>query len=128
MTDYRDSLAAQPQTPGTDARGSAGRWPTHTIGYGLAVILTVASFAMATTHLLTPASLVAALVVLAIGQMVVHLIFFLHITTAPAHSTNILAVILTLLIIALVVIGSLWIMSQLNHHMMPMDQLMRMQR
>ena len=83
---------------------------------------------MATTHLLTPASLVAALVVLAIGQMIVHLIFFLHITTAPAHKTNILAILLTLLIITLVVIGSLWIMSQLNQHMMPMDQLMQMQR
>jgi cytochrome o ubiquinol oxidase operon protein cyoD len=128
MTDYRDSLTAQPNTPGTDARGSAGRWPIHTIGYVLAASLTVASFAMATTHLLTPASLVAALVVLAIGQMVVHLIFFLHITTAPAQKTNILAVILTLLIIALVVIGSVWIMSQLNHNMMPMNQLMQMQR
>jgi cytochrome o ubiquinol oxidase operon protein cyoD len=128
MTDYRDSLAAQPHTPGTDSQGSAGRWPIHTIGYVMAAILTVASFAMATTHLLTPASLVAALVVLAIGQMVVHLIFFLHITTAPAHNTNILAVILTLLIIGLVVIGSVWIMSQLHEHMMPMDQLMRMQR
>jgi cytochrome o ubiquinol oxidase operon protein cyoD len=128
MTDYRNSLAAQPHTPGTDAHGSAGRWPTHTIGYGLAVLLTAASFALAATHLLTPASLVAALVVLAIGQMVVHLIFFLHITTAPAQKTNILAILLTLLIITLVVIGSLWIMSQLNDHMMPMDQLMRMQR
>jgi cytochrome o ubiquinol oxidase operon protein cyoD len=128
MTDYRDSLAAQPHTPGTDPTGSGGRWPTHTIGFGLAVLLTAASFSLAATHLLTPASLVAALVVLAIGQMVVHLIFFLHITTAPAHKTNVLAILLTLLIIALVVIGSLWIMSQLNHQMMPMDQLMRMQR
>jgi len=128
MTDYRDSLAAQPNTPGTDSQGSAGRWPIHTIGYVLAAGLTAASFAMATTHLLTPASLVAALVVLAIGQMIVHLIFFLHITTAPAHKTNILAILLTLLIITLVVIGSLWIMSQLNQHMMPMDQLMQMQR
>lgn len=128
MTDYRESLAAQPHTPGTDSHGGAGRWPIHTIGFGLAVLLTVASFGLAATHLLTPASLVAALVVLAIGQMLVHLIFFLHITTAPAHGTNILAIVLTLLIITLVVIGSLWIMSQLNSHMMPMDQLMRMQR
>ncbi|HLY88712.1 MAG TPA: cytochrome o ubiquinol oxidase subunit IV, partial [Acetobacteraceae bacterium] len=66
--------------------------------------------------------------VLAIGQMLVHLIFFLHITTAPAQKTNILALLVTLLIIALMVIGSLWIMSQLNVHMMPMDQLMQMQR
>ena len=128
MNDYLESLAAQPSTPGRDPRGGPGRWPIYTIGYVLAVILTVASFAMATTHLLTPASLVAALIVLAVGQMLVHLIFFLHITTAPAHKTNILAIVLTLLIITLVVIGSLWITSQLNQHMMPMDQLMQMQR
>lgn len=128
MSNYHESLAAQPHTPGTDPQGSTGRWPTHTIGYALAVILTVAAFALAVTHLLTPASLVAALIVLAIAQMVVHLIFFLHVTTAPAHKTNIGALLLTLVIIALVVIGSVWIMSQLNHNMVPMDQLMQMQR
>ena len=128
MNDYLESLAAQSQTPGRDPQGGAGRWPIYTVGYVLAVLLTVASFAMATTHLLTAASLVAAVVVLAVAQMLVHLIFFLHITTAPAHKTNILAIVLTILIITLVVIGSLWIMSQLNQHMMPMDQLMQMQR
>ena len=83
---------------------------------------------MAMHQWLTPASLVAALIVLAVAQMIVHLIFFLHITTAPAQKTNVLALLLTLLIISLVVIGSLWIMAQLNTHMVPMDQLMRMQR
>ena len=78
--------------------------------------------------LTTPGIAVAALVVLAIAQMIVHLIFFLHITTAPAQKTNILALLLTLLIISLVVIGSLWIMAQLATHMVPMDQLMQMQR
>ncbi len=116
------------QTPGVDARGSTGRWPTYAIGFALAAGLTVASFVLAANHWLTPASLVAALVVLAIAQMIVHLIFFLHITTAPAQKTNILALLLTLLIIALVVIGSLWIMAQLNAHMVPMDRLMQMQR
>ena len=128
MTDYPENLAGQPHTPGTDPQGGAGRWPIYTTGFVLAVVLTAASFAAAVTHLLTPASLVAAVVVLAIAQMLVHLIFFLHITTAPAHKTNILAIVLTILIIILVVIGSLWIMSQLNHHMTPMDQLMQMQR
>jgi len=122
------SQASPNRTPGIDARGSTGRWPTYAIGFGLAALLTVASFAMAASHALTPASLVAALVVLAIGQMIVHLIFFLHITTAPAHKTNILALILTLLIITLVVIGSIWIMAALNHNMVSMDTLMRMQR
>jgi cytochrome o ubiquinol oxidase operon protein cyoD len=116
------------RTPGTDAHGSTGRWPSYLIGFALAAGMTAAAFALSTSHWLTPASLVAALVVLAIGQMIVHLIFFLHITTAPAQKTNILALLLTLLIVSLMVIGSLWIMTQLNSHMVPMDQLMRMQR
>lgn len=115
-------------TPGTDTRGSTGRWPTYVVGFGLAAGLTVASFVLASGGWLTPASLIAALVALAIAQMIVHLIFFLHITTAPAQKTNILALLLTLLIISLVVIGSLWIMAQLSTHMVPMDQLMQMQR
>jgi cytochrome o ubiquinol oxidase operon protein cyoD len=126
-----ETIAATPthlRTPGVDTQGSTGQWPTYVVGFGLAAGLTVASFALARGHLLTPASLVAALVVLAIAQMIVHLIFFLHITTAPAQKTNILALLLTLLIISLMVLGSLWVMSQLNTHMVPMERLMQMQR
>ncbi|HEX3364175.1 cytochrome o ubiquinol oxidase subunit IV [Phenylobacterium sp.] len=128
MTDTVASIPTQLRTPGVDTRGSTGRWPTYAIGFGLAAGLTVASFVLAGGGWLTPASLVAALVALAIAQMIVHLVFFLHITTAPAQKTNILALLLTLLIISLVVIGSLWIMAQLSTHMVPMDQLMQMQR
>ena len=128
MTDTIASLPSRLRTPGTDTQGSTGRWPTYAIGFALAGGLTAASFGLAGGGWLTPASLIAALVALAIAQMIVHLIFFLHITTAPAQKTNILALLLTLLIISLVVIGSLWIMAQLNTHMVPMDQLMQMQR
>jgi cytochrome o ubiquinol oxidase operon protein cyoD len=128
VTESVVSSPAQLRTPGTDTRGSTGRWPTYAVGFALAAGFTIASFALARGHWLTPASLIAALVVLAIAQMIVHLIFFLHITTAPAQKTNILALLLTLLIISLMVIGSLWIMAQLSTHMVPMDQMMRMQR
>ncbi len=128
MTEAVASPPTHMRTPGADTRGSTGRWPTYSVGFGLAASLSAASFALARGHWLTPASLIAALVVLAIAQMIVHLIFFLHITTAPAQKTNILALLLTLLIISLVVIGSLFIMAQLSSHMVPMDQLMRMQR
>ena len=127
MTDTASHAPIHLRTPGTDVHGT-GPWSSYLTGFVLAAALTAASFWLASSHMLTPASLVAALVVLAIGQMLVHLIFFLHITTAPAQKTNILALLVTLLIIALMVIGSLWIMSQLNVHMMPMDQLMQMQR
>ena len=66
--------------------------------------------------------------VLAVAQMLVHLIFFLHISTAPEQKTNILAFTATMLIIGIVVIGSLWIMSHLASNMMPMDRVMNMQR
>jgi cytochrome o ubiquinol oxidase operon protein cyoD len=69
-----------------------------------------------------------ALVVLAIAQMGVHLVFFLHITTGPDNTNNVMALAFGVLIVVLVIVGSLWIMTNLNHNMMPMDQLMQMQR
>jgi cytochrome o ubiquinol oxidase subunit IV len=69
-----------------------------------------------------------ALVVLAIAQMGVHLVFFLHITTAPDNTNNVLALAFGVLIVALVIGGSLWIMDHLNENMMPVHQMMQMQR
>jgi cytochrome o ubiquinol oxidase operon protein cyoD len=69
-----------------------------------------------------------ALVVLAIAQMGVHLVFFLHITTGPENTNNVMALFFGVLIVFLVIGGSLWIMAHLNQNMIPMDQLMQMQR
>jgi cytochrome o ubiquinol oxidase operon protein cyoD len=60
--------------------------------------------------------------------MAVHLIFFIHITTAPDNTNNILALAFGVLIVTLVVVGSLWIMYNLNHNLMPLDKIMQMQR
>jgi cytochrome o ubiquinol oxidase operon protein cyoD len=65
---------------------------------------------------------------LAIAQMGIHLVFFLHITAGPDNTNNILALIFGVLIVCLVVFGSLWIMTNLNHNMIPMKMLMDMQR
>ncbi|MBV8091796.1 MAG: hypothetical protein JO110_00910 [Acetobacteraceae bacterium] len=61
------------------------------------------------------------------AQIGVHLVFFLHITTAPDHTNNVLALAFGVLIVVLVVGGSLWIMGHLNHRMLPMYQLVQMQ-
>jgi cytochrome o ubiquinol oxidase operon protein cyoD len=99
----------------------------YVVGFGLAVLLTATSFFIAGTDLVWQPSIPVALVVLAIAQMGVHLVFFLHITTGPDNTNNIMALAFGLLIVFLVIGGSLWIMANLNHNMMPMDQLMRMQ-
>jgi cytochrome o ubiquinol oxidase subunit IV len=83
---------------------------------------------VAKTNLIWAPGIPVGLVVLAIAQMGVHLVFFLHITTAPDNTNNVLALAFGLLIVTLVVGGSLWIMYNLNHNMMPMDQMMQMQR
>ena len=65
---------------------------------------------------------------LAIAQMGVHLVFFLHITTGPDNTNNVLALAFGVLIVILVVAGSLWIMWDLDDNMMlapPMNLQMR---
>jgi cytochrome o ubiquinol oxidase subunit IV len=122
------SLETARVTPGTENGHQHGSLRGYLIGYVASAILTIGAFAAAQSSAMTPSSVVAAITVLAIGQMLVHLIFFLHISTTPNQRTNILAFAVTLLIVLLIVGGSLWIMSHLQSNMMPMNQLMRMQR
>jgi cytochrome o ubiquinol oxidase subunit IV len=58
----------------------------------------------------------------------VHLVFFLHIGTDPDHTNNVLALAFGVLIVALVVIGSIWIMDHLNTNMASPAAMMEMQR
>ena len=111
-----------------DGKGGAlsGIW-TYVIGLGFALALTAASFGVLLTDLVWPPAVPAALLTLAVAQMGVHLVFFLHITTAPDNANNILALAFGTLIMILVVGGSLWIMTHLNANMMPgMDPEMQM--
>ena len=101
---------------------------TYLIGLGLATLLTIVSFFIAGTSLVWQPSIPVALTVLAIAQMGVHLVFFLHITTGPDNVNNVMALAFGVLIVLLIMTGSLWIMYHLNHNMMPMDQIMQMQR
>ena len=99
----------------------------YTIGLALAVILTITSFWVANTTLLWAPGIALGLAVLAIAQMGVHLVFFLHITTGPDNTNNVLALAFGVLIVILVVAGSLWIMTNLNDNMMPSAELMNLQ-
>ena len=98
------------------------------IGLALAGLLTAASFIVVYTHLIWDPAIPAALMVLAVAQMGVHLVFFLNLTTAPDNTNNVLALAFGVLIVALVIGGSLWIMQHLNHNLMPVEQMMQMQR
>jgi cytochrome o ubiquinol oxidase operon protein cyoD len=100
----------------------------YLIGLGLAVLLTVVAFFITGTSLVWQPSIPAALIVLAITQMGVHIVFFLHITTRPDSINNVMALTFGVFIVFVLIVGSLWIMTHLNHNMMPMERLMQMQR
>jgi len=110
----------------SDSREIAEGIRSYLIGLGLATLLTVVAFYISGTSLVWQPSIPIALIVLAIAQMGVHLVFFLHITTGPESYNNVLALAFGVLIVFLLVIGSLWIMTHLNH-MMPMERIMQMQ-
>jgi cytochrome o ubiquinol oxidase operon protein cyoD len=129
MTDETNADASRyDAAPGVEnkvdvAAGTRG----YVLGVVLATLLTVASFWAAQTDLIYVPGIPIALAVLAVAQMGVHLVFFLHISTGPDNTNNILALAFGILAVILVVGGSLWIMDHLNHNMLPMDQLMKMQ-
>jgi cytochrome o ubiquinol oxidase subunit IV len=99
----------------------------YLVGLGLATLITVVAFFIDRTTLVWGPSIPIALMVLAIAQMGVHLVFFLHITTGPESANNVLALTFGVLIVFLLIVGSLWIMAHLNHNMMPMERIMQMQ-
>ena len=108
--------------PGTDSapeshestRSDVG---IYTVGLVLAVLLTATSFWVANTTLLWVPGVGLGLTVLAVAQMGVHLVFFLHITTGPDSTHNVLALAFGVLIVFLVLAGSLVIIANLNENM-----------
>jgi cytochrome o ubiquinol oxidase operon protein cyoD len=92
------------------------------MGLVLASALTAASFWASSTHLIYGPGVPIALVVLAVAQMGIHLVFFLHITTAPDNTNNVLALAFGVLIVFVLIFGTVWAMAHMNANMMPMMQ------
>jgi cytochrome o ubiquinol oxidase operon protein cyoD len=115
--DISDRAAGDSASAGERRHGTRAGFLAYTTGLVLAVILTATSFWAANTMLLWQPGVTTGLAVLAIAQMGVHLVFFLHITTGPDNTNNVLALAFGILIVALVVAGSLWIMTNLNANM-----------
>jgi cytochrome o ubiquinol oxidase operon protein cyoD len=114
----------EPEAVGSLRAGLRG----YLIGLALAVGLTIASFWVVHSHVIYGPGIPVAILVLAVAQMGIHLVFFLHITTSPDNTNNVLALAFGVLIVCLVVFGSLWIMYHLSDHMPSMQEVMRAQR
>ena len=124
--DQRHAQSKGQETPGESADWRSG---LAKAGMGLAasIVLTLASFWAAGTHAVWGPGVPVLLAALAIGQMGVHLVFFLHVSSGPEGTNNILALLFGVFVVALVVFGSMVIMGSLEAGMAPMEGLMRMQ-
>jgi cytochrome o ubiquinol oxidase operon protein cyoD len=120
---------AEDAAPGEAHKGESGYGAiqVYLLGLLLATGLTVASFWIAGSNIIWAPAIPAALIALAVAQIGVHLVFFLHITSGPENANNSLALAFGVMIVVLVVGGSIWIMGHLNHNMMPMTQMLQMQ-
>jgi cytochrome o ubiquinol oxidase operon protein cyoD len=123
MTDDAERLNVAPGEPHSSIMSEV---TAYIIGLALALLLTGVSFWVASTSVLWGPGVAVGLVVLAIAQMGVHLVFFLHITTGPDNTNNVLALAFGVLIVFLVMIGTIWIMYHLAANMGPTPEMLNM--
>ena len=125
MTEDEDDLLDV--APGTPHSNIVSETVAYVIGLALALILTGVSFWVASTSALWGPGVAVGLVVLAIAQMGVHLVFFLHITSGPDNTNNVLALAFGVLIVFLVMVGTIWIMAHMDANMAPDPEIMNLQ-
>ena len=113
--------------PGAPHDSMLSETVSYVIGLALALGLTAVSFWVASTSALGGPGVATGLVVLAIAQMGIHLVFFLHITSGPDNTNNVLALAFGVLIVFLVMVGTIWIMAHMNANMGPPPEMTNLQ-
>ncbi|MET3132063.1 cytochrome o ubiquinol oxidase operon protein cyoD [Oxalobacteraceae bacterium GrIS 1.11] len=103
-----------------------GSLKSYAIGFLLSVILTAIPFWLVMGKVFDKSS-TTALVILGFAavQIVVHMIYFLHMNAKAEGGWSMLALLFTVMLVVIMLAGSIWVMFHLNHNMMPGMQDMR---
>ena len=96
-----------------------GSFKDYTIGFILSVILTAIPFWLVMSHQLAPGTTKFVILGFAAVQVVVHMVYFLHMNSKSEGGWNMMALILTAVLLFIVLSGSLWVMYHMNANMMP---------
>lgn len=104
---------------GHDAPGSHGSLKDYSIGFILSVILTAIPFWLVMAKVLPPATTGYVLLAFAAVQVVVHMIYFLHMNSTNEHGWSMMATIFTVIVLVIMMAGSIWVMYHMNANMMP---------
>lgn len=110
------------------AHADHGSTKSYLIGFGLSVVLTLASFGVVMSGVVPHDLMMPGIVVFGVAQLLVQLVCFLHMGTSPAQRGNLSIMLFTVLILAIVIVGCLWVMHNMNvnmmhptSHMMPVE-------
>jgi cytochrome o ubiquinol oxidase subunit IV len=90
---------------------------SYIFGFVLSLILTLVAYFSVAEGLISGWSLVITVGALALVQVVIQLIFFLHLGEEPSPPLNLIVFLFMLLIVFIIVIGSIWIMYNLDYQM-----------
>lgn len=97
--------------------GTHGSRRSYTIGFLLAISLTLVPFGLVMSHASIGTPLVIA--VFALAQIGVHVVYFLHVDRSAEQRWNLTALVFTAIVVGIILGGSLWIMHNLYVNMMP---------
>ena len=104
-----------------------GSLKSYLIGFGLSVVLTAVPFWLVMTGTIADKQVTALIVlVLAAVQIVVHMVYFLHMNTRSENGWTMMAMIFTVIMVVIALTGSLWVMHHLNVNMMPLHDMSQM--
>ncbi|MCP3474181.1 cytochrome o ubiquinol oxidase subunit IV [Bradyrhizobium sp. CCGUVB1N3] len=101
-----------------------GSLSTYLLGFVLSVVLTAIPFWLVMGGALPSKHLTAlAIMAFAVVQIVVHMIYFLHMNTKAENGWSMMAMIFTIVMVVIALSGSLWVMNHLNSNMMPVHEM-----
>ncbi len=103
-------IVASSHAAGTGSRKS------YTIGFIYSVVLTAIAFGLVAGQLFSNTVTAVVILVLALLQLLVQLIFFLHLGRESGQKWNVIVFVFMLNIVVILVVGSLWIMYNLNYN------------
>lgn len=101
---------------------SHGSLRSYVTGFALSVVLTAIPFWLVMSGVLdSKIATEVAIMTLAVAQITVHMVYFLHMNARSEGGWTIMALAFTLILVVIVLLGSLWIIYHLNANMMPAD-------
>lgn len=96
-----------------------GSMKSYIVGFILSIVLTLGSFGLVMVEGVSRSIAIPGLIILCVAQLLVQLIFFLHMGMDKSQRENTLTFVFTVKIIAIIVVGSLWVLHNMNVNMMP---------